>query len=540
MQGVMWYLHNEVVILCPRHYDITRILRYNVTVFNPAPVFALRGGQFGHFVQFDYGQCTVPDCKANWWDKYGYMVGCQQQDSTMWKYDESYWYSLPGKCPSQKWNDKTAECIAEEAGGNCSSPDGSSTCTWHVEPAGEVSVDDLSGIKNLAAFCAAGNVEYDPDKDRGRGCSFWDDKFNKTRNQDRVMAMQRLFAKNYPTEDALAVPAPMCDGTGVYALMWVPLCFFEKEGAMGCCESSASVQSEVTTSSSLLSSNKPHFLTEQIFKKYDRNGNGLLDVSELKSLMQDAFPGENFSDADMATMHNTLDMDKDGSIGVNELRAFLRLYQPGQQQIRTKTALIIVDVQNDFITGTLANPYSAADIVPIINNLRDKFDVVVISYDWHPHDHCSFVESASEGKEEVKKFDPFTFVTLKEDKDRPEHQQILYPRHAAFFDNMKANDTGLTAMLEKENVTDVYCCGLVTDICVKSTALHGAEVGFNAYVIHDASRPLSNDNIEPTKKVLTEAGVGWVTVDETVKKAPPQKPEPWVLKTLGDVRGWVR
>jgi len=210
--GVMWYLHNEVVILCPRHYDITRILRYNVTVFNPAPVFALRGGQFGHFVQFDYGQCTVPDCKANWWDKYGYMVGCQQQDSTMWKYDESYWYSLPGKCPSQKWNDKTAECIAEEAGGNCSSPDGSSTCTWHVEPAGEVSVDDLSGIKNLAAFCAAGNVEYDPDKDRGRGCSFWDDKFNKTRNQDRVMAMQRLFAKNYPTEDALAVPAPMCDG----------------------------------------------------------------------------------------------------------------------------------------------------------------------------------------------------------------------------------------------------------------------------------------------------------------------------------------
>jgi len=333
------------------------------------------------------------------------------------------------------------------------------------------------------------------------------------------------------------------------------------EGAMGCCESSASIQSEVSTSSSLLSSNKPHYLTEQIFKKYDHNGNGLLDVSELKSLMQDAFPGENFSDADMATMHNTLDMDKDGSIGVNELRAFLRLYQPGQQQIRTKTALIIVDVQNDFITGTLANPYSAADIVPIINNLRDKFDVVVISYDWHPHDHCSFVESASEGKvaikEEVKKFDPFTFVTLKEDKDRPEHQQILYPRHAvqnseggkchkdlvikdtdlsvykgvkpnidsysAFFDNMKANDTGLTAMLEKENVTDVYCCGLVTDICVKSTALHGAEVGFNAYVIHDASRPLSNDNIEPTKKVLTEAGVGWVTVDEAVKKVTAKK-----------------
>ena len=68
--GVMWYLHNEVVKLCPRHYDITRVLRYKVTVFNPASVFAVRAGQFGHFVQFDFGQCTVPDC-ATWWAKYG-------------------------------------------------------------------------------------------------------------------------------------------------------------------------------------------------------------------------------------------------------------------------------------------------------------------------------------------------------------------------------------------------------------------------------------------------------------------------------------
>jgi len=309
-------------------------------------------------------------------------------------------------------------------------------------------------------------------------------------------------------------------------------------------------------STSLLSSDKPHFLSEEIFKKYDKNGNGFLEVSELSALMKDAFPSEKFTEDDMAVMFQILDMDKDGSIATNELRAFLRCYQPGTQKIRTKSALVIVDVQNDFITGTLANPYQAADIVPIINGLRDKFDVVVISYDWHPNVHCSFVECANAGelaiKEEGNSFEPFTFVTLLEDPDRPEHAQILYPRHAvqgteggkthadlivkdsdlkvykgvrpnidsysAFFDNMKANDTGLTAMLENENVTDVYCCGLVTDICVKSTALHGAEVGFNAFVIHDASRPLSNDNVEPTKKLLAEAGVGWLSVAEAVAK----------------------
>merc|ERR1712146_810838 len=105
------------------------------------------------------------------------------------------------------------------------------------------------------------------------------------------------------------------------------------------------------------------------------------------------------------------------------------------------------------------------------------------------------------GKESNKQFNSFTEVTLVGDKDRKEHSQMLYPRHAvqgseggkthpdlvvketdkrvnkgtkqnidsysAFFDNCKANDTGLTALLEAEGVTDVYCVGLVFDICVK-------------------------------------------------------------------------
>jgi len=239
------------------------------------------------------------------------------------------------------------------------------------------------------------------------------------------------------------------------------------------------------------------------------------------------------------------DSDHDGTLSVGELRVFMRFYIPEQRKVARKSALIIIDVQNDFISGTLANPSNAQDIVPIINGLRDQFDVVVISYDWHPQDHCSFVESVNEGKfpiiEELQQFNPFTMVTLKGDADRPEHQQVLYPRHAvqnsdggkthvdlvvkdtdrkvykgvranidsysAFFDNMKANDTGLTDMLVKEQITDVYCCGLVFDICVKSSALHGAEMGFKTYVIEDACKPFFVENVQETKTQLEKAGV---------------------------------
>ena len=213
------------------------------------------------------------------------------------------------------------------------------------------------------------------------------------------------------------------------------------------------------------------------------------------------------TEEEVELLKQDLDKNQDGSLGVNELRAFLRVFNPETRKLVRKTALLVVDVQNDFISGTLAVP-SAADIVPMINGVREKFDAVVISYDWHPKGHCSFVEAAREGSVDVlsppETYDPFSLVMLKGDADRPEHQQMLYPRHcvqgewgaechaelvlkdsdlkiykgvkpnidsySAFFDNMKANDTGLTAMLEKEAVTDVYCCGLVTDICVKATA----------------------------------------------------------------------
>jgi len=294
----------------------------------------------------------------------------------------------------------------------------------------------------------------------------------------------------------------------------------------------------------------PLALTDEILKEFDKSQTGELNNQELQNFVKAAFPKANPTEEDIAVLMQGLDLDANGTVGVNELRAFLRCYDPSTHCISSKNALIIIDVQNDFISGTLANQYNAADIVPIINGLREKFDTVVISYDAHPFEHCSFVESVNAGKvpikEELKEFAPFSQVTLAADADRPEHEQTLYPRHAAqgtdgfkthpdlvvketdgtilkgqkpnidsysaFFDNSKSNDgkrydTGLTKLLEDKNITDVYCCGLVFDICVMSSALHGAEMGFKTHVIEDACRPLSQDNVPGVKDKLKQAGV---------------------------------
>ena len=124
----------------------------------------------------------------------------------------------------------------------------------------------------------------------------------------------------------------------------------------------------------------------------------MLQRKEFQAFVAEALP-RHVGATDM--LLEACDKDGDGTVGVNELRAFLRAYDPNAptdrpQSVPRKSALIIVDVQNDFISGTLANQHKAEAIVPVINGMREAFDLVVISLDWHPHQHCSFVETAND------------------------------------------------------------------------------------------------------------------------------------------------
>mgnify|MGYP002651437745 CR=1 FL=1 len=196
-----------------------------------------------------------------------------------------------------------------------------------------------------------------------------------------------------------------------------------------------------------------------------------------------------------------------------------------------KTALIVVDVQNDFCQdGTLAVP-SANDIVPIVNSLMHDvltFDVVVATQDLHPKDHGSFAKSKEElfsmkelsglpqvmwpahcvegtkGADFHKGINPELF-----DKVFPKGTDKNIDSYSGFFDNGKKKSTGMGEWLKEQGVTHVYVVGLALDYCVKATAVDAKAFGFETVVIERATKAVNmnpNDG-QAALKEMQEKGI---------------------------------
>lgn len=208
--GALWYLHNEIVSHCPRKFEITRLLRYKVMAKATQPLYDL-GMNFGVRYAFDSGRCTGPwDCDCDSWRRFGYIVGCNDLTRDRFpfptwtvEYPNAIWYSVPGKCPSQTYMNKGERCFAREPGGICDGPPtGKGDCTISIEPAGDIRIDDVVGIRGDDAlhsrFCHQGCVEYDFGRDGGRCTSFWDHQRSSEQNQQRYGAFADAFASKYP------------------------------------------------------------------------------------------------------------------------------------------------------------------------------------------------------------------------------------------------------------------------------------------------------------------------------------------------------
>jgi nicotinamidase/pyrazinamidase len=148
-------------------------------------------------------------------------------------------------------------------------------------------------------------------------------------------------------------------------------------------------------------------------------------------------------------------------------------------------ALLIVDVQNDFCSGgTLAVP-DGEKVVPVINKLMERFNIVIASKDWHPEGtkhfdkwpvHCvqnSFGAAFHPQLDDEKIQNVFLKGTGKEDDG-----------YSAF----EATNINLEQFLHDQKVDDLYISGLATDYCVLSSALDAHKKGFNVLVIEDAVR----------------------------------------------------
>lgn len=190
-------------------------------------------------------------------------------------------------------------------------------------------------------------------------------------------------------------------------------------------------------------------------------------------------------------------------------------------------ALIIIDVQYDFLPGGALAVNHGDEIVQIINELQSKYDLVVATQDWHPIGHKSFFTSHPDKK-------PFEEISLNG------LNQVLWPEHciqgtkgaelvpelstnaieaifrkgmdkeidsySGFFDNGRKKSTGMADYLKGRGVTEVAVCGVAADFCVYYTANDALDLGFKSSIIENASKPIDLERYERVKKDFQSKG----------------------------------
>lgn len=179
-------------------------------------------------------------------------------------------------------------------------------------------------------------------------------------------------------------------------------------------------------------------------------------------------------------------------------------------------ALILVDIQNDFLPGGALAVPDGDRIIPVVNQLQAVFPLVVATQDWHPANHGSFAASHP-GQSVFTQIElnglPQTLwpvhcvqdshgaelaATLQREriaKIFPKGTEVGIDSYSGLFDNGHRKSTGLSEWLKAQGVTEVFVCGLATDYCVKFTALDAAQMGFKTHFIEDVSRGV---NLRPT------------------------------------------
>jgi nicotinamidase/pyrazinamidase len=198
-------------------------------------------------------------------------------------------------------------------------------------------------------------------------------------------------------------------------------------------------------------------------------------------------------------------------------------------------ALIIVDIQNDFLPDGALHVPEGNQVVPVINRIQEKFPLVIASQDWHPSDHKSFASNHQDKK-------PYDVIML------DGLEQVLWPDHcvqgtkgaefseelsikkieavirkgmnpmidsySTFFDNGHKKSTGLCGYLRERNVDHVYMAGLAQDYCVYFSSRDALNNGFKVSIIEDAVKPINKTEAVLKMKELKNMGAEIIRSNE--------------------------
>ena len=194
-----------------------------------------------------------------------------------------------------------------------------------------------------------------------------------------------------------------------------------------------------------------------------------------------------------------------------------------------KTALLVIDVQNDFCTSGALEVTGGNEIIADINQEMKKYNCVVLTQDWHPKGHSSFAMS-HDGKE------PFDVIAM------PYGEQVLWPEHcvqgseganfhlkldvdrasavirkganpqidsySAFFENDRNTATGLDGYLKSLGIVKINLVGLATDFCVNYSAQDAANLGYEVSVLEAMCRAIDlNWSLAVARTEMRNCGV---------------------------------
>lgn len=198
------------------------------------------------------------------------------------------------------------------------------------------------------------------------------------------------------------------------------------------------------------------------------------------------------------------------------------------------TALLLVDIQNDFLPGGALGVTDGDAVVPIANRLMPRFDCVIATQDWHPPHHKSFA-AEHDGKQ--------AFETV----DLDGLEQVLWPTHcvqgtagasfasaldvapiehvvrkgsderidsySAFYDNGHRQDTGLSGLLRERGIDEVVVMGLAADVCVAYSVHDALAEGFRVHLLRDGTRGVDMTPGDTARAIETMRTAGAVITD---------------------------
>lgn len=297
------------------------------------------------------------------------------------------------------------------------------------------------------------------------------------------------------------------------------------------------------------------------FTAFDKDGDGYLNLSEFNAICKALFRNDkgkiySLKDSELEETFAVFDLNQDGLIDREEFAFCWNKWI--KVIVRPISAFLVIDVQNDFISGTLNLSQCSAQqnglqVIEPINHLLEtvNFQAVFYSLDWHPSDHVSFIDNiqlrtihptSTISAEEAQTYDTVVF-----DAETPMKQR-LWPRHcvqdswgaelhkdlkvvengikvykgtdpevdsySVFWDNKKLKETSLVKQLEAKRATDIYVCGLAYDVCVGASAIDALSIGYRTILIDDCCRGVDLDDIERTRSNVLESHGVCVKSDE--------------------------